>query len=229
MFKSFQRWSFSQLDAYRSCPYKARLMYIERSPQPPPAADSPPERGKRVHKAMEDFLLGSGELSEDLKHLAEPMHELRDLARAGKVEIEVEKPAFFDRNWMPIDEGEHWLITKPDITVLGPVALTIDLKTGKKFGNEVKHYSQLELYSIARWRLSPSYEQYIGEDWYADAKDITQHVFTPAKLQMGLARLDKEVETMMNDKAHTPRPTKLNCSRCPFSPRGTGACPAGVT
>lgn len=230
---TFTRWSWSMLATYRKCHYRARLRYIDRMPEPPREKDDRRDRGVIIHKGMEDFVLGEErrELPEVLIPFEGPLQNMRD-ARLEGHQVEVEKPLFFDKNWQLLeDDGpERWLIVIPDATVHvpGEFLLTVDGKSGKKFGNEVSHYGQVELYSIAQWLRFPKLSAYDAELWYFDQKDVVSHQFTPSQLERARARLDAEVTLMMKDTIHRPNPTKMNCKYCPYSSRGTGACPVSA-
>jgi CRISPR/Cas system-associated exonuclease Cas4 (RecB family) len=227
MFKSFTHWSFSQWQTYRACRFQARLRYIEHEPEPPKKADDPRDRGSRIHKEVEDYILNlDHELAPELTHFKQTLDDVRAICNVANVEVE--QHHYLDANWRPTDKAGKWLVYIPDLRVTGPVNFTADTKTGKKYGNELKHYAQLELYSVCAYIEDPSYEEYESELWYIDQKDIVAHTFTPRQLEKARARIDTEVTKMMDDKIHTPSPNKITCKYCPYSPRGTGVCPVGV-
>lgn len=231
VFRTFTKWSWSQLSSYRSCPYQARLRYLEHAPEPPKAADDPRDRGIRIHKAAEDFVLGTTDvLPKELVHFEGNLAELRDVHESGNAAVRLEHEYLLDSTWrMTEDKEQRWLKFIPDVHVVAPsLHLIIDYKSGRKYGNEVKHYQQMELYAIGDWIVAPSDIVRTAELWYVDQKDITTHEFTPEHLEKARAKLDEEVTHMMADKIHAPRPNKMNCRYCPFSPRGTGACAVGV-
>lgn len=227
--KGFEHWSYSQLQTYRACPYRARLQYIEHSPQPPLKPDSPLIRGRAVDQAVQDYLLDDGPLTDDIKAFEEQLGTVRELRRSGRATVDVQRKTYLDPNWRSCERSDYWLIYIPDIHVrTKDVNLTIDWKTGKKWGNEVKHYDQGLLYCTGEWCQRPEYDEYQFEDWYGDQKDVTAHVFTPTQLAAARVAFDKEVAAMFADLICAPRPNKIVCKYCPFGPRGTGACPVGV-
>jgi CRISPR/Cas system-associated exonuclease Cas4 (RecB family) len=229
-FRTFERWSWSQLAVHRSCPFKAYLQYIERSPQPPMTDDDPRSRGIRMHATMEHFVDGSlNELPKNLEHFIEPATELRALKASGDAEVLLEVDHYLDANWKVAPKEQRWLKWIPDVAVRTPAfSLVIDHKSGRQYGNELVHYAQGELYCIGEWIINPNLDSYDFEDWYLDQKTIVQHSFTPEHLEKSRARLDAEVEKMMNDRIHAPRPSKMNCKYCPFNSKGTGACPVSA-
>lgn len=222
-FKSFERWSWSQLSTYRSCPFQARLRYIEREPEPEKGPNDPRDRGIAMHKAAEDYLLG--EVSTPVRELEPFIEVLDELKSANPL---VEHTYYLDSLWRQTTRENAWLKFIPDVHVTIAANLTGDWKTGKKFGNEVKHYQQMELYAVGAWCVDPSFDEYLTDLYYIDQKDMVTHVFKPEQLEKARARLDIEANRMMQDKIHTPRPSKQSCKWCPYSPRGTGACPVGV-
>ena len=52
---NIDRWSYSRLGTYESCPKKAYYSYVEKIPQEQhPAA----QRGTRIHQLAEDYIVG---------------------------------------------------------------------------------------------------------------------------------------------------------------------------
>lgn len=233
MFKTFNYWSHSQLALWRKCPFAARLRYIDHEPGPPPKPgdDDRRERGKRLHKNAEDYVtLKASNLFEELEPFSGLLGEARGLVEDKIGRVECEKVTYFDQYWRPTTADGKWLIVVPDLKVVVPgvINMTVDYKSGKKFGNEVSHYAQVELYTIASWKVDPDHEEYVGEVWYLDQKDVVPHAFHPKQLERSFVRLDSEVARMMEDKIMAPRPNKVTCKWCDYSPRGTGICPVGV-
>lgn len=232
MHPQFIKWSWSMLQVYRTCRFWAYLKYIERSPEPPREKDDRRDRGTIRHKMAEDFILADdAPFPQELIKFEGLLTDVRDIRRGGLGEVTLEKPHYYDHNWRPCEEEDRWLVVIPDIHVKvpGQVNLTIDEKTGKRYGNELKHYGQTELYAITAKIDDPSFETYEAELWYLDLPGTWQITFEPAKLDKAQAKLDAEVNCMMEDKLHRPNPSKATCKYCPYAPHGTGACPVGVS
>jgi CRISPR/Cas system-associated exonuclease Cas4 (RecB family) len=231
MHKTFSYWSYSQWSTYRKCPLWARLRYLDHEPEPPdPTYDERRERGKRLHKNIENFIDGKEPyLTPEVSAFEGTLTDARELKAAGCA-VEVEKVTYLDQFWRQTTAANKWLVFVPDLKVVvpGEINLACDHKSGKKFGNEVSHYAQIELYSVAAWRIDDSFDEYKGEVWYLDQRDVVKHKFFVPQLERAFARIDKEVDRMMNDKLFRPQPNKINCRYCPFSPRGSGVCPVGV-
>ncbi len=233
-FKTFGNWSWSLLSVYRSCPYRARLKKIDKSPEPPPEPNDPRTRGIRVHDNAQKYVEGTGPLTPELAGVEGVLADIKDVRDSGTGIVTLEEPIYLDSNWRVTTKENRWLVFITDVHVVipGQLNMTGDYKTGKKFGNELKHYQQMELYCIGEWSVNAAagtvFDTYTADLIYVDQKDVVSHEFTPEQLERARARLDVEVGRMMADKVHTPRPNRVTCKYCPFSPRGTGACPVGV-
>lgn len=227
----FEKWSWSALGVYRKCHLWAKFKYLDRLPEPKHEKDDRRDRGTARHKLAEDFILAdAAPFPEELTKFAGPLTDVRDIRKNNLGVVELEKPFYLDQNWRPTTEENRWLVVIPDIkvTVPGELNLTIDNKTGKKYGNEMSHYGQTELYSIVSWILDPSYEEYEAELWYLDLPETWQIVFRPTKLEAARAKLDAEVAKMMEDKWFRPSPSKMNCKYCPYNRKGGGQCPVSA-
>jgi len=217
----FTSWSFSSLDTYRGCPLRAKLRYIDRIPDP---GNKYSERGNEMHDALEQCVVHGAPVPD----WAAPFNDL--LLQMQQSNPICEKMFMFDSNWKPTDDHKNaWLRIKQDLVVVADdFGLTVDYKSGKKYGNEIKHLGQKMLYSIGAMIMWPGRKDYIGEMWYLDQKDLTSKTFDVPTLEKARARLDAEVGRMFEDKYFRPRPTIGNCKYCPYGPRGTGHCPVGV-
>lgn len=218
----FKTWSFSALDTYRQCPLRAKFRYIDKLPDP---GNKYSQRGNDVHDELEKCVKHGAPVPEVAKHFAPLLEQMQ------QTDTICEKMFMFDSSWKPTDDrNKVWLYVKQDLVVVAPgeFVLTVDYKTGKKYGNEVKHMAQKTLYSIAAMILWPGMPEYIAEMWYIDQKDLSSKSFTPEVLEMARARLDAEVARMFDDRIYRPRPTLDNCRWCPYGPKGSGHCPVGV-
>ncbi len=220
--KQFQRWSFSALDTYRSCPLRAYFRYIERIPDP---GNKYSARGNSIHDDLQKVVQDKLPVPDYASHFAPLLIEMQS------AEVACEQMMMFDQFWRPTDDKDNvWLYVKQDLITVAPgeFVLTVDYKSGKKYGNEVKHMAQMTLYSIAAWIHYPTVPEYIAELWYIDQKEITSKTFSRPVLEQARARLDAEVTRMFDDKTFRPRPNIANCKYCPYGPKGTGHCPVGV-
>lgn len=218
----FKSWSYSALDVYRGCPLRAKLRYIEKVPDP---GNKYSNRGNDIHADLENVVVNGAPVPPYAAHFGPLLEQMQ------QTETICEKMFMFDSTWKPTDDrSKVWLYVKQDLVVVAEpeFVLTVDYKSGKKFGNEIKHMAQKTLYSIAAWILWPNMPEYIAEMWYIDQKELTSKTFTPQELERARARLDAEVARMFDDRTFRPRPTKDNCRWCPYGPRGSGHCPVGI-
>lgn len=123
-----------------------------------------------------------------------------------------------------------WLRMKLDALVMHDeqTATVIDFKTGRKFGNEIKHAEQLQLYQLAAFMRHPTLQTVYAELWYLDQNEVTSQKYTRA---MGLRF--KEKFTKRGDLVTTctdfpANPNKFTCKWCQYGPWNGGQCPVGV-
>ena len=163
-------WSFSRLTVFEQCKFRAKLQMIDKIPDPTPrpAAD----RGTEIHQTCEDYVRGTAALRKEMRHFEEEFVVLRDLFKKGKVSLEGEWG--FTKDWEPCDYKKAWLRAKADAVVwLSPThVVVIDYKTGKRFGNEVKHGEQLQLYALCMMVRHPEIERVTVELWYLDQNEM---------------------------------------------------------
>lgn len=221
-------WSFKKWKMYKQCPMAVKLKYVERCPEPPPdpKSEEARQRGIRVHDQMRAAVLQETEVPAFAKDFSDIIAAL--VERGAQAEV----PMYLNNRWLqhPTYEG-HWLQLTQDVLVVAEqdgFVLTGDWKTGRRYGNEYFHFKQMELYSVAAWRVYPGMPEYINELYYLDKKDVWTITFTEAQLEKALANWDAEVDVMFNDKTFRPRPSVDNCRFCPFSSRGSGACPVAA-
>lgn len=219
------RWSYSALSVYEACPMRARLKYVERIPEPERKEGNAADRGTRMHEELQDHLQGKRERP---AWLAKEFDE--DIETLMTYELDIERPMYFDDCWQLTDESNKWLTVKQDIqfVIVDESTVSIDLKTGRRDGNQVKHFDQKSLYAIANALEHPDIESHIACMWYLDQKSTWESTFTREDIERLRAKFDVRVAKMMNDKLLRPRPNVENCRWCPYSPRGTGHCPVGV-
>lgn len=127
--------------------------------------------------------------------------------------------------WVPA-----WLRLKLDALVfLSPEeAIAIDYKTGKKFGNEVKHGEQLQLYQLVTFLRYPKLQKVHTELWYFDVDEITSQTFTRDQGLRFQRAWDKRGNAITTETDFKPNPNKFSCKWCMYGPWGTGHCSVGV-
>lgn len=228
-------WSYSRLTIFEQCKLRAKLAFIDRIPEPerplpPGKTEHANDRGTRVHDAAERFVRGGVELLPELKAFREEFHRLRELHAQGKVSLEGEWA--IDKNWNPVAwrSNTAWGRIKLDafVQLSKTRAVVIDYKTGKRFGNEIKHTEQGQLYQLASFMRYPELQHIDVEFWYTDQDEISRLEYSR---EQGL-RLFKTFDTrstVMTEAVEFPaNPNIFSCKYCPYGPSGTGHCTKGV-
>lgn len=182
---------------------------------------------------------GSWAWSGDWMEVDPPMHP----ADFGLIEKKVKTlPAKADANVLyTVAQGrgkpakyfvweQPWLRMKLDAMVMHDetTATVIDYKTGRKFGNEVKHGEQLQLYQLATFMRYPQLQTVYAELWYLDQNEVTSQKFSRA---MGLRYRDKFTRrgnALTSCEVFPPNPNKFTCKWCQYGPWNGGQCPEGV-
>lgn len=226
MSKTITSWSFSRALVFESCPYRAKLQWIDKVPdlQPKTAAD----RGTAIHQEAEDYVLGKSGFTHNLRHFEDDLAALAAHAREGRVTCEEEWG--FDRDWKVADWKRAWLRLKCDAVchLSAKHVVVIDHKTGKRFGNEVKHARQLQLYALCALIRYPEVDQVTCELWYLDQNELA--AFTMHRRQLGkyLKIFDRIGREITEELAFKPNPNIFSCKYCPYDPSKQGDCRFGV-
>lgn len=221
--------SFSRLQVFEECKFRAKLQYIDRIPDPKPKVAA--DRGTMIHQLGEDFACGKlNEFPNELRHFSDEFYQLRALYPTGCVELEGDWG--FDKNWKPVPWNQAWLRMKIDALIFmdHDEALVVDYKTGKKFGNEIKHGDQCLNYAAAVVAKHPEIQLVHTELWYLDQNELTYNRYTKSKCEAALARYDKRHKAVTEATRFPPNPNIHSCKWCPYKPEpaGTGHCSVGV-
>lgn len=226
-------WSFSRLGDFEKCRAMYKIKHLDKVPEPP--RPLPPgktehanDRGSRVHDSAEHYVDGSGPAVSEMKKFASEFDHLRHLHSSGIVTLEQEWG--HDRDWEVTPWASAWLRLKLDALVLAsPVeAVVIDYKTGRKFGNEVKHAQQLQLYALTTFLRYPELEIVHAELWYLDVDDITSQTFTRDQALRFKRSFNNRGVSLTSCTSWPANPNKFSCQWCPYGPDGTGHCAEGV-
>ena len=227
-------WSHSKLGDFEKCKLLAWLKHDQRVPEPP--RPLPPgksehanDRGSRIHDAAEHFVDGTGPFIPELREFEQEFDHLKHLYAAGKVSLEGEWAHDKDWNIAPWKTG--WLRLKLDalIHASDDEAVVVDYKSGKKFGNEIKHAEQTQLYALSTFLRFPKLETVHAELWYLDAKDLTRTTYTRDQALRFKRSWDRRGNALVSAVDFPPNPNKFSCRWCPYGPDGTGHCTVGVT
>ena len=220
-------WSYSRLLDFEKCPYKAKLKYGDKIPEP---QNEFAARGVMLHDNAEAYTRGElPELHEQLNEFSDEFKRLRELYAEGKVSIEEEWA--HDKDWNPCAwKGEAtWLRLKLDFLYRASLtqATVIDLKSGKKFGNEIKHAGQGMLYTVSTFLREPKVMQVSVEFWYPDVGELTHVIYQRQHMMKLLHDFDRRGKAMTTADRFPAKPSIFNCKWCAYRPEdfgGTGDC-----
>lgn len=228
-------WSHSRKGVFDTCKFRAKLQYIDKIPEPerplpPGKTEHANDRGNRIHDAAEVFVKDNIRLIDELKHFSEEMHHLKTLYKKGVVSLEGEWA--HDKNWEPCAwaSDSAWLRLKLDafVRVNKTEAIVIDYKSGRMFGNEIKHAEQGQLYMCSAFVRYPELETIVVEFWYTDQDDMTSVTYTRKQSEHFLRKFTKAGDDITGCTEFPPNPNIFSCKWCPYGPKGTGHCTVGV-
>jgi hypothetical protein len=228
-------WSYSRLQVFEQCKFRAFLAFVEKIPEPerplpPGKTEHANDRGSRIHDAAELFVSRDITLIPELQNFEEEFFRLRELYREGKVSLEGEWA--IDRDWNPTNwrSPEAWGRIKLDALVhmSSEHAVVVDYKTGKLYGNEIKHAEQGQLYQLAAFLRYPELQHIDVEFWYTDINEITHIRYRRDQGVRFFNGFNQRAIKMTEAKDFPPSPNIFSCKWCPYGPKGSGHCTVGV-
>lgn len=226
-------WSHSKLMDFERCKLATKLKHLDRIPEPdrplpPGKTEHANDRGTRIHTAAELYVMGKGPFIPEMKEFQPEFEKLQRLYKQGAVSLEGEWG--MDRNWEIAPWNTAWHRCKIDaLTFMSKTeAIVIDYKSGRKFGNEVKHDEQLRLYQLNAFLRFPELEVVHTELWYLDAKDLTSRVYTRDQGLRFKANFDKRGNAVTTNTAWPPNANNFSCRFCLYGPAHSGHCAVGV-
>lgn len=228
-------WSFSKLGDFSKCKKYFWLKHEQKIPEPErplPAGktEHANDRGSRIHDNLEGYVRGDHDAlcAEAEKHFG-PQVDLLRVLYAGKT-VELEGEWAMDKNWEIAPWATGWLRLKLDVLVhiSKDSAIVIDYKTGRKFGNEVKHAQQLQLYALVTALRYPRLETITAELWYIDIGETTSQTFTRAQALRFKKGFDASGAAIVNCDTWPANPNKVSCQWCLYGPHHSGHCAEGV-
>lgn len=220
-------WSYSTLKDYESCPYRIKLK-IDKAPVP----EQEENRGTIIHRLAEQYVKGEiEELPRELRKFEEQFEEDRNAFFEGKLEVESEWG--FNTDWNDCSWFEAWLRVKCDqvLHISDTEARVTDHKTGKRFGNEVPHLQQAQLYALATFMRYPTVDHIETEMRYLDLGEQTKKLWSRDKDAVRLMQqYSKRASWLQNDRLFKANPNKMNCRWCRYgTSNGSGACGFAIT
>lgn len=230
--------SYSRVKDFEKCPYMLWLKAGEKRSQAHMDTKAM-DRGTMVHNAAEKFVLGEGDFIPEMEKFADYFKDLKIQYEAGGVAIEQEWG--FDKDWRVTGywSEDVWFRMKLDnfittsINLIGGDILSgraTDYKTGKKYGNEVAHSQQGQLYVLGSFLRYPSLESCDVDFKYLDHGISSRpRSYTRRKAMKFLSSWTKRILAQTEALTFPPKANKITCKWCPFGPQnGDGSCEWGV-
>lgn len=235
----FKAWSHSRITTFQQCKFRAKLAYIDRIPEPerplpPGKTEHANERGERLHIGAEAYIRGGVELVPELSaHFEGEFKRARELFKQGKLSLEGEWA--FTKEWecTAWKSSDAWCRIKADLVAFmtDDYAVVVDYKSGKSYGNELKHTEQLRLYAIAVLLKYPNVKKVRTEAWYLDQDELLSMDYTRAQALRFLKNFEDRGVEMTECEEFPANPNQYSCRWCPYKPEhlgGTGHCEVGV-
>jgi len=227
-------WSHSKLIEFEKCRYRTWLLHDQRIPEPARPlpqgkSEHANDRGTRIHQAAEDYVRGvRDDLIPELEKFWGQLELLRVMYEDGLVSMEGEWA--LDKDWAPTEWNKGWHRSKVDVIVHHSKthATVIDYKSGRKFGNEVKHGEQMALYALNAAVRFPELLSITTELWYVDQDMVSTMVWPRHRAIASLPSYDKRGKALTNNTDWAPNPNIYSCQWCMYGPWGTGHCTVGV-
>ena len=229
--------SFSRLDVFESCALRAKLAFIDKIPEPerplpPGKTEHANDRGSRIHEHADRYVKGlEPEQLPEMGKFKVEFERMRALFAEGKVLAE--EMWCYDLNWAVCGDRD-WDATKFRIKTDATVWLTddtivvTDYKTGKRWGNEVKHAQQAQLYALGAALRYDEIQQIHTELWYLDLDEMIPMTMRRDQALRFFKNWDERNRKMMECTDFAPRPSREACKWCPYGPKKSGHCTVGI-
>lgn len=226
------RWSFSRLQVYESCPKRAQLAYDERLPEiKRPDGNKAAKRGNRLHEAGEDFIKGKTDvLIPELMNFEEEFRHAQNIPEGS---YSSEQVWYFDDQWVPVATAQNaWVTLIIDLLVWihEYEGVVIDFKSGKRYGNEIKHGQQVQLYQLCTFLRYPETEKVTTEIWYLDKNELYKQSYMRKQGLRFLNNFHTRGMKLTTDSKFKANPSQYSCRFCPYRTGmnkwvcGTGDC-----
>lgn len=194
-------------------------------------------RGTQIHGECELFVTGKGDFTKNMKKFAGYFDDIKTSYELGDVTIEEDWG--FTIDWEPCGywDDNVWLRMKLDNFITrerddagDPTKATpTDYKTGKKFGNEVSHNQQGQIYVLGSFMRFPTLEEADIQFKYLDHGLETKKVYVRSQAMKLLPYWNKRLLRLTQAEDFPPKPNKVTCMWCPYGPQhGDSSCEWGV-
>lgn len=220
-------WSFSTLKKFEACPYSVYLSKVEKIPESSGAAA---ERGSQIHDEAEQYVRDGGDLPAALYRFKDDFERLHERFIEQPYLMTMEENWGFTNQWAPTGwaDPDTWCRQKLDVffKTSNNAATIIDHKTGRKFGNELKHGEQGLHYGIGAFMKYPELDVINVEFWYIDKGEKMQKSLPRERALLHLPKIHQRAVIMTTATHFPPKPTAQNCKWCSY--RLSGDCEYAV-
>lgn len=221
-------WSFSRLMQFESCPYSVYLKAVEKAPDPSgPAA----ERGSIIHEHIEGYIQNEHDdllgliLERPMKKVdLAPVEPLVEFLRKEWIadRVKVEEDWGFTRQWEPTGwtADDVWARMKLDAIHFDDEtsAVAYDWKSGRKFGNELKHNQQGMAYAIGAFMRYPELQFVETQFVYVDVKEPPlKNQYTRDRAMLLKPMFDRRANAMTTATSFPAKPSIYTCRWCPHA------------
>jgi RecB family exonuclease len=207
--------SNSSLKLYAGCPARYKFLRIDKLPE---GESDAANRGVDIHKVIEGYVLGTGQLTEPLSYMAPLLDDLR--SRRAEPEV----PFSMTRDWEPVAFDDERARFRGIIDLLVPMSATTLTLLDWKSGKERDYSSQLRRYSAVTLEARPRLASIEMGIYYTDLRKSKKHgVMKQGEQVAELAKLDMEMTKVENDKTFAPNPSDA-CRWCHFRRGNGGPC-----
>lgn len=217
-----KRWSFSGLKEFEECKYSSYLSRVKKLKRPSTDAA---DRGSAMHDTAEHYVDGRlKNLPAEFEDFSTRLTYLRDRYRNEKGSVRLEENWGYTIDWRATDwnHPELWLLMKLDAFVREDAtsARVIDYKSGKKFGNEIKHSDQGMLYGLGAFARYPDLQFVKIEFWYLDQNEVLEKTLSRERSNILQPRYHKRGLSMTTCAEFPPNPSTHGCKWCPHKASG---------
>lgn len=195
------------------------------------------DRGTMIHTEAENFVNGTGDFTKHLAKFADYFADMKVGFEDGTVILEENWGFTTDWQITGFWDDNVWCRMKLDNFITTAFSgsgvirgCATDYKSGKKFGNEVAHNQQGQLYVLGSFMRYPTLEICDVDFKYLDHGISSKPKFyTRQKAMKFLKSWTDRALRLTNATEFPPKANKINCKWCPFGPQnGDGSCEWGV-
>ncbi len=241
-------WSHSRLGIFEQCKYRTYLKHGLKIPEPerplpPGKTEHANDRGSRIHDNAELFVRGKAKIGRELAAFTPEFEALHRIYKQAPKRVLIEEEWGMNADWDICDWNakEVWLRLKLDAMVFlsETEAVVIDIKTGRRDGNEIKHAEQVQLYQLVAFLRYPKLETVHVELWYTDVDELHGQTYWRDQGLRFMKKFNQRGVALTTfqftgDQKVEANPSVYTCRWCPYGPptsahpERTGHCKRGV-